>query len=57
VRNDAWAKANRVEPEKMKEANAKGKYLHPELFGKPANQGIHYVNTEGIAAPSTKIRR
>lgn len=54
VRNDVWAKANRVEPEKNKEANAKGKYLHPELFGKPANQGIHYVNTEGIAKPETR---
>jgi hypothetical protein len=54
VRNDAWAKANRVEPEKAKEANAKGKYLHPELFGKPASQGIHFVNTEGIAMPESK---
>ena len=51
VRNDAWAKANRVVPEKPKEANAVGKYLHPELFGKPASAGIHYINREGIALP------
>ena len=51
VRNDAWAKANRVVPEKPKEANAVGKYLHPELFGKPASAGIHYINREGIAVP------
>lgn len=56
VRNDAWAKANRVIPEKAKEPNAKGKYLHPELFGKPASSGIHFVNSEGIAAPSKKSR-
>jgi hypothetical protein len=56
VRNDAWAKANRVIPEKPKEANAVGKYLHPELFGKPASAGIHYVNTEGIAVPRRNNR-
>ncbi len=56
VRNDAWAKANRVMPEKPKEANAVGKYLHPELFGKPASAGIHYVNTEGIAVPRRNNR-
>lgn len=56
VRNDAWANANRVMPEKPKEANAVGKYLHPELFGKPASAGIHYVNTEGVAAPRRNNR-
>jgi len=56
VRNDAWAKANRVMPEKPKEANAVGKYLHPELFGKPASAGIHYVNTDGIALPHRNNR-
>jgi hypothetical protein len=56
VRNDAWAKANRVIPEKIKEPNAKGKYLHPELFGKPASLGIHFINAEGIAAPGKKSR-
>ena len=56
VRNDAWAKANRVIPEKPKEKNAVGKYLHPELFGKPASAGIHHVNTEGIAVPKRHNR-
>jgi hypothetical protein len=56
VRNDAWAKANRVVPEKPKEANAVGKYLHPELFGKPASAGIHYVNTIGVSAPHKNNR-
>jgi hypothetical protein len=33
VRNDAWAKANRVKPEVDKGSN-RGTYIHPELFGK-----------------------
>ncbi|MFN7301370.1 MAG: hypothetical protein ACK5U7_07875 [Bacteroidota bacterium] len=57
VRNDPWAQANRFVPERAKEANAKGKYLHPELYGQPANRGIHYVNKDGIEAPTTKVTR
>ena len=56
VRNDAWAKANRVVPEMPKEKNAVGKYLHPELFGKPASSGIHYVHKEGITVPHRNNR-
>ncbi|MEY3984316.1 MAG: hypothetical protein RL160_1875 [Bacteroidota bacterium] len=55
VRNDPWAKANRFVPERAKEPNARGKYLHPELYGQPVNKGIHYQNRDGIAAPATKI--
>ena len=33
VRNDPFANANRIEAEKEKEANKKGTYLHPELYG------------------------
>ena len=33
VRNDEFAKANRIVPEVDKETWQKGKYLHPELFG------------------------
>jgi hypothetical protein len=54
VRNDPWAQANRFVPERTKEANAQGKYLHPELYGQPANKGIHYQNNQGIAAPAVK---
>ena len=57
VRNDPWAQANRFIPERAKEANAKGKYLHPELYGQPANKGIHYVNKDGIEAPTVKVAR
>jgi hypothetical protein len=35
IRQDAWAKANRIPVEEDKTGAAKGKYLHPEVFGKP----------------------
>jgi hypothetical protein len=40
VRQDAWAKANRIESEQKKSKEERGKYLHPELFGKKA-VGLH----------------
>lgn len=49
VRNDAWANENRVVPEKMKTGQEKGKYLHPELFGQPADKAIIVPNTKGIS--------
>ncbi len=33
IRNDAWARANRIVPEVEKVGSSKGTYLHPELFG------------------------
>jgi hypothetical protein len=36
VRNDEWAKANRIKPEHKKRKHERGKYLHPDLFGKTA---------------------
>jgi hypothetical protein len=40
VRRDAWAEANRIAPEQKKPREERGKYLHPELFGRKA-VGIH----------------
>jgi hypothetical protein len=34
VRNDAWAQNNRVVAEVEKTGKDKGKYLHPEFYGK-----------------------
>ncbi len=47
VRNDAWAKANPIIVEKPKDNKDKGKYLTPELFGKPKSEGIMYIDTKG----------
>lgn len=49
VRQDAFANANRVIPEMEKKGEEKGKYLHPEAFGKAASMGIDFANQK---APS-----
>jgi hypothetical protein len=46
VRNDEYAKQHPFVVEQDKEEFAKGKYLMPELFGKPKDKGIHYVKIE-----------
>lgn len=40
IRNDPWAQANRIQPEEAKEPENTGKYLNPEVYGKPRNAGI-----------------
>ena len=40
VRNDAWAKANRIKTEVDKPANEKGRFMHPELHGKSKDMGL-----------------
>lgn len=42
IRQDAWAKSNRIPVEKEKTAEEKGKYLHPGLFGQPEERGVHW---------------
>jgi hypothetical protein len=40
IRQDAWANANRIPVEAYKAAADQGLYLHPELFGAPADRSI-----------------
>ena len=40
IRKDAYAEANRVVVEVDKKGEEKGKYLHPEVFGKEKTQGM-----------------
>ncbi|MFN0133727.1 MAG: hypothetical protein ACKVW3_14510 [Phycisphaerales bacterium] len=40
IRQDAFANANRIEVELDKTGREKGRYLHPEAFGKRADQGM-----------------
>ncbi|MBI3192832.1 MAG: hypothetical protein HYZ34_00020 [Ignavibacteriae bacterium] len=42
VRKDAYANANRIISEVEKEAENKGKYLHPKEFGKSETSGIDW---------------
>ena len=47
VRKDAWAEANRIPVEETKPKAERGRYLHPEVFGKRAG-AIHPV-------PATRV--
>jgi hypothetical protein len=42
IRQDAWAKANRVVTEEKKAGSERGRYLHPELHGKSAGSGVSH---------------
>jgi hypothetical protein len=42
IRQDAYANAHRVQVEEDKPPQEQGRYLHPELFGAPAEQAIGY---------------
>lgn len=54
IRKDKWAEKNRIPNAVDKVGAEKGKYLHPEAFGKPVERGIHYSDAakQGSAAPA-----
>ncbi|HEY0704232.1 MAG TPA: hypothetical protein VGD60_15785 [Candidatus Acidoferrales bacterium] len=51
IRHDAWANAHRIPTEEEKPANEQGRYIHPELFGAPPEQGI--LPAHGSAVPAS----
>lgn len=56
TRNDLWTKAHGFRAEQTKEDNRKGKYLHPELYGKPAEQGL-LRDTKSIDQRDNDLRK
>ena len=42
IRRDPWAVANRITVEEEKAAEEKGRYLHPELWGRPKEEQVHH---------------
>lgn len=42
VRQDPWAEEHPIVVEQEKTGTARGRYLNPELYGQPAERGIHY---------------
>jgi len=42
IRQDAYANANPIPVEEAKQADERGKYLHPEAFGLPETMSINY---------------
>ena len=51
IRDDPYAKAHPMVVEQEKEASARGKYIHPELYGQPKEDAIGYVKQPGIKQP------
>ena len=43
IRQDPWANAHRIPVEQEKEARLKGFYIHPELYGAPAERQIEWA--------------
>ena len=42
IRQDAWANAHRIQVEEEKRGGERGAYLHPELFGQPAEKQLAF---------------
>ncbi|MEN8193726.1 MAG: hypothetical protein ABFS12_12965, partial [Bacteroidota bacterium] len=42
IRQDAFANANRIPVEEVKNPEDRGKYLHPKAFGMPESMGVDY---------------
>ena len=43
VRQDAWARMNRIPVEEAKSEKERGHYLHPEAFGKEEERGVSWA--------------
>lgn len=64
IRNDKYAQQNRIQPEMMKDENEKGKYLHPEVYGKDPsltvypkfkNRSDEYIKTKQTSGKSVRM--
>ena len=49
IRQDRWANAHRIPIEEPKSALERGRYLHPELYGQPAELSVVDVNARPAA--------
>jgi hypothetical protein len=48
IRRDAWAERNRIVVEEDKPQEARGTYLHPEVFGEPEERSEGYAREEAL---------
>jgi hypothetical protein len=55
IRHDAYADAHRIEVEVEKPPQEQGRYLHPELFGAPAEQAISYLSPPVPMKPAAQV--
>ena len=51
IRQDAYAKAHRIQVEEAKPVAERGLYLHPELFGQPTEKGIDWARQPHLMPP------
>ncbi|MGV8040063.1 MAG: beta strand repeat-containing protein [Thermoanaerobaculaceae bacterium] len=59
IRQDAFANANRIPVEEDKPEADRGRYIHPEAFGKPAELSVHRVSEgrDNESGPGTETPR
>jgi hypothetical protein len=57
VRQDAWANAHRTPVEQQKNARERGYYLHPELYGAPAEASIEWARHPQIMKRLKELRQ
>ncbi len=52
IRQDAWANQYRIPVEQEKSEQEQGRYLHPELYGLPKEDGIGYTRPVELTLPT-----
>jgi len=58
IRQDKWANAHRIPVEQQKNARERGFYLHPELYGQPAEKGMQWArDPEGMKRMSRRLKQ
>jgi hypothetical protein len=57
VRQDSWARANPIVAERPKRRRERGRYLHPELLGRPSSLAMHEPPRQPRKEPRGSRRR
>ena len=52
IRQDPYARAHPLAVEAAKTGTERGRYLHPEVYGKPASSGIDALHARPVPAPA-----
>jgi hypothetical protein len=55
IRKDPFAEANRIPVEEEKPDGERGRYLHPEAWGRPEEEGVHFAARQRGAATSAEL--
>ena len=56
VRQDAFAKKNRIKVEVVKEESERGLYLHPDVFNQPIERGIAWARNHEMRKQKGEMR-